>query len=122
MFSAVFVFQVFPLFKVPEKFQENIGKISVWEPSRRAKVGPEGARGGPGGHLARPPPRPHQGGAWGPWSTCGCPLRLFLPRDEKPSETEPFFTICPLFRRCRASNIGSTMRPLPGTLPEGGTT
>ena len=35
--------------------------------------GPEGSQGGPGGHPARPHPWPCQGGAWGPWSTSGCP-------------------------------------------------
>src|SRR3954469_24704354 len=31
-----------------------------------------------------------QGGAWGPWSTSGCPLRLYIPLVPKPSMTEPF--------------------------------
>ena len=34
----------------------------------------------------------------------------------------PVSRFSPLFRRRRASKIGSTRSPLPGTLPEGGTT
>src|SRR4051794_25999803 len=50
------------------------------------------------------------------------PLRLYLPLVPKPSRTEPFFTISPLFHHRRASKIGCARRPLPGTLPEGGLT
>src|SRR3954471_24505208 len=87
--------------------------------------------------------RKHLGGARGPppgaqapwWRTLGAgrakgppgplvaplasPLRLYILRLGKPSRTEPFFAISPLFRRRRAFEIGSTRRPLPGTLPEG---
>ena len=56
MFSAVFVFQVFQLLKVPNKFWENYIKIKAKEPSRITKGGPEGGHQGsrrPGG--AAPP-------------------------------------------------------------------
>src|SRR3954468_5192253 len=92
------------------------------EASRRARKGPEGIQGGPGGHPARPHPWPRQGGAWGPGPPLAAPLLLFILRRGETPETEPFFAISPLFRRRRASEIGSTRRPLPGTLPEGGLT
>src|SRR3954463_921648 len=62
-------------------------------------------------------------GAPGPLvAPLAAPLRLYILRDEKPLEKEPFFAISPLFRRRRAYETGSTSRPLPGTLPEGGPT
>ena len=75
-----------------------------------------------GGHLALARAWPCQVGAWSPWPTFGCPFCLFIPRDEKPSGTEPFFANSPLFYRRRSSKIGNTRRTLPYTLPEGGTT
>src|ERR1041385_3079555 len=69
----------------------------------------------PGSGRARGAPRPLV-------APLAAPLRLYILRDEKPSRTEPFFAISPLFRRRRASKIGSTRRPLPCTLPEGGPT
>ena len=105
--------------KIPGKYRKN-QRTGSFEKS------PRGARGEPGGPR-RPqgaaPPLAAPGGAWSPWPTSGCPFLLFIPRDEKPSGTEPFFAISPLFhRRHRTSKIGSTRRPLPGTLPEGGIT
>src|SRR3954469_2842644 len=48
---------------------------------------PEGGPGAPTRSpralVARPHPRPRQGGAWTPWCTPGCPPSpIFTPRDE----------------------------------------
>ena len=66
------------------------------------------------------------------WSRQGAPgpliaplaatLHLYISRDVKLLKTEPYYAISPLFRRRRASKIGSGRRPPPGTLPEGGIT
>src|ERR1041385_306824 len=79
------------------------------EASRKAREGPEGGQGG-----ARRPP-----GAAPPLAA---PFRLYIPRHGKTPEEEPYSANSPLFRRRRVSKIGSTRRPLPGTLPEGGLT
>ena len=86
------------------------------------KGGQRGPTCCPGGQVARPRVGPRREAAWTPGGPPGCPLRLFIPRDEKPSGTEPFFAISPLFRRRHASKIRSANRFLPGTLPEGGST
>src|SRR3954464_10744862 len=71
---------------------------------------------GPGALVARPRGWPRQGGARTPGGPPGCPRLLQILRLGKPSKEEPFFTISPLFRRRRASEVGSTSRLLPGTL------
>src|SRR4051794_5862911 len=104
---------------MPEKFWEKYKKISATEASRVLK----GAREDPPGlqvarwrdlgwgRAGRPP---------GPLvAPLAAPLRLYISLVPKPSRIEPFFVISPLFRRHRASKIGSTRRPLPGTLPQG---
>src|SRR3954469_6297484 len=92
MFSVVFVFQVFPLFKVPEKFWEKYRKNQ-----RTGSFGKSqsGARGEPGVAQAstwrgHPLGRARGGGAWGPWSTSSCPLRLYISLVPKPLRTKPF--------------------------------
>src|SRR4051812_28110845 len=70
LFSAVFVFQVFSLLKVPEKIQENYIKNQRRRNFRKSQ---SGARGPPSGALvARPHPRSCPGGAWTPWWPPGC--------------------------------------------------
>ena len=85
-----------------------------------------GARGEPGAAQAacpRGPPPGRAGGGGGapgpPSPPLVPPFGIYLARVPKPSRTEPFFAISSLFRRRRASKIGSTRRTLPGTLPEG---
>src|ERR1041385_2042490 len=122
LFSAVFLFQVSPLLKVPEKFREKYRKNQHTGSFAKSPRGARGEPEGPGGQRARPGPWPRQGAPGAPVQPLAAPFRLFIPRDEKPSGTEPFFAISPLFHRRRDSKIGSTRRPLPGTLPEGGIT
>ena len=121
-FLLFFYFSFPPYKKCQKNSGRNTGKISVQEASRRAREGPEGSQGGPGGHPAWPHPWPRQGGAWGPWSTSGCPPSPIYPPSRENSRGEPYSANSPLFRRRRASKIGSTRRPLPDTLPEGGLT
>ena len=69
-----FSISVFPHIKSARKILGKIQEKSAYrklpeEPGR----GQRGAKGGPGGHPAQPHPWPRQGGAWGPWSTSGCP-------------------------------------------------
>src|SRR4051812_29141301 len=113
MFSTVFLFQVSPLLKVPKKFLEKYTKINIPEASRRAREGPEGIQGGQTARGRGQAPGRARGAPRAPGPPLDAPFRLFIPRDEKPSETEPFFTISPLYRYRRASKIGSTRRPLP---------
>src|ERR1041385_6354647 len=70
----LFFYFSFPPYKKCQKNSgKNTGKISVQEASRRAREGPKGSQGGPGGHPARPHPWSRQGGAWSLWPTSGCP-------------------------------------------------
>src|SRR3954462_3983826 len=120
LFSAVFVFQVFPLRKLPEKFRKKYIKNqrsgTFQDPEGEPEGGHQGSRrpGGATPLLAAP------GGAPGPPR---CPLTspfgLYLTLVPKPSRGEPFFAISSLFRRRHAFKIGSARRTLPGTLPEG---
>src|SRR3954464_8779966 len=67
LFSAVFVFQVFPLRKLPEKFQKKYIKNQRSGTFQELEVQPEGGHQGPrppGGPP--PPPWPRRGGAWAP--------------------------------------------------------
>src|ERR1041385_6000110 len=59
-----------------EKFREKYRKNQRTGSFQKS---PGGAKGGPGGHPARPHPWPCQGGAWGPWPTSGCPLSPIYP-------------------------------------------
>ena len=96
LFSAVFVFQVFPLRELPEKSRKNYIKNQRSRSFPAPEVEPEGGHQGSRRHFG-----------------------IYLYRVPKPSRREPFFAISSLFRRRRASKIGSTRRTLPGTLPEG---
>src|ERR1041384_5153870 len=122
MFSAVFVFQVFRLFKVPKKFRKNYIKNQrdgTFRKSQKGEGGPppgtqEGAWRGPTLGRARGPP--------------GCPvapldttLRPYLPLGSETPGRKPFFAKPSLFRRRRHFKIGATWRSCSGTLPEGDT-
>src|SRR3954467_15286146 len=133
LFSAVFVFQVFPLRKLPEKFRKKYIKNqrsgSFHEPEGEPEGGHQGSRrpGGAAPLLVAPGgggPPPLRGGGGGgapgpPRSPLTPPFGLYLTHVPKPSRREPFFAISSLFRRRRASKIRSARRTLPGTLPEG---
>src|SRR4051812_43499793 len=91
------------------------------EPSSAPKEGQRGTlgfhapwwRGSPGGRAEWPP------------GIRGHPLALFvlyLLHLLKPTKTEPFFVISPLFCRRRDSKIEVARSSCPGTLPEGGLT
>src|SRR3954467_1126694 len=65
LFSAVFVFQVFPLRKLSEKFRKKYIKNQRSGTFQDPEAQPEGGHQGP----RRPggaPPWPRQGGAWAP--------------------------------------------------------
>ena len=119
----LFFYFSFPPYKKRSKIRENQIKNQRRGTFRKNL---SGARGPPPGAQApwwRAPGAGRARGAPGPLvAPLAAPLRLYILRDEKPSKREPFFAISPLFRRRRASEIGSTSRPLPGTLPEGGPT
>src|SRR3954469_11202658 len=91
MFSAVFVFQVFRLFKVVRKIQKNYIKNQrdrTFRKNQKMEGGPppgtqEGAWRGPTLGRARGPP----GCLVGPLSS---PLRLYLPPGQKPLRRNPF--------------------------------
>ena len=104
---------------MPDKFREKYRKNQRTGTFQKS---PSGPREEPGVAQAATWCDHPLGRARGPWSTSGCPLRLFIPRDDQTSGTEPFFAISPLFRHRRASKIGSASSPLPGILPEGGLT
>src|ERR1041385_6774253 len=106
---------------------QKFGKNQIKNQRRRTfRKDLSGARGPPPGAQApwwRIPGAGRARGAPGPLvAPLAAPLHLYILRDEKPLKTEPFFAISPLFHRRHASEIGSTSRPLPGTLPEGGLT
>src|SRR3954464_7017595 len=114
---------VFPHIKSAPKIREKSDKKSAQKNlPEEPKWGQRATTRGPGALVARPRGWPRQGGAWTPGGPPGCPLRLYILCLGKPTKREPFFAISPLFRRRRASEIGSTSRLLPGTLPKGGTT
>ena len=121
VFCCLFILD-FPRIKSPLKIRENPIKISVSEPSRAPKEGQRGPTWCPGGQVARRREGPRRVAAWTPGAPLATLLHLFNLRDAKSPRTEPFFAISPLFRRRRASKIGSASRLLPGTLPEGGLT
>src|ERR1041385_925887 len=108
---------------MPEKFRQKYRKN---QRTRSFQKSPGGARGGPrGGQAATrrgPTPGRARGAPGAPGPPLAAPFRVFIPRHGKTPEEEPYFANSPQFRRRRASKIGSTRRPLPGTLPEGGLT
>src|ERR1043165_1452433 len=85
MFSAVFVFQVFRLFKVPKKFRNFFIKNQRDGTFRKSQ---EGAGGPPPGSQEgawRGPPGPRQGASWLPWVAPRLlPSPIFTPRIRKP--------------------------------------
>src|ERR1041385_3517764 len=105
--------------KIPGKIQEKSAYRKLREEPERGQRGARGPRRPPG--VA--PPLAWPGGRRGPLVHLLLPpLRLFILRHGETPKTEPYFANSPLFRRRRASEIRSTRRPLPGTLPEGGLT
>ena len=123
LFSAIFLFQVSPILKVLQRF----GKNQIKNQRRRTfRKDLSGARGPPPGAQApwwRALGVGRARGAPGPLVPPWLPLlRLYILRLGKPSRREPFFAISPLFRCRRASKIGSTVKTLPSTLTEGGST
>src|ERR1041385_5901044 len=79
-FSAVFVFQVFRLIKVPKKFRKNYIKNqragSFWNNQGREPGPPPGSQKGP---WRGPNPRARQAPSWQPWVAPRRPLRLYNP-------------------------------------------
>src|SRR4051812_15188990 len=122
MFSVVFVFQVFWLFKVLRKFRENYIKNQrdgTFQCNQERQGGAttrdqEGPWRGPTLGRARRPP----GFLVGPLDA---PLRLYLPLGEETPKTDPFFARTSLFRRRRRFKIRAAWRSCSGTLPEGET-
>src|SRR3954469_25807433 len=108
MFSAVFVFQVFRLFKVVRKIQINYMKNQrdgTFRKNQKMEGGPqpgtqEGAWRGPTLGRARGP----LGCPVGP---LGSPLRLYLPPGIETPRAEPFFAKPSLFRHHRRFKIGA---------------
>src|SRR3954465_14465136 len=83
MFSAVFVFQVFRLFKVPNKIWKNYIKISVNEPSGRTKRWKGGHHQGPRRVPGAAPPWAAPGGLLASlWVLSAPPSPIFTPRPE----------------------------------------
>src|SRR3954470_14859202 len=118
-----FSISVFPHIESSRKIRENSDKkISVTEALRRAREGPEGSQGAQAATRRGPTPGRTRGAPRAPGPPLAAPLLLFIPRHGKTPEEEPYSANSPMFRRRRASKIGSTRRPLPGTLPEGGLT
>src|ERR1043165_3304803 len=111
MFSSVFVFQVFRLFKVPKKFRKKYIKNqrpgSFWKNQRREAGPPLGSQKGPwrGPTLGR---AGHPPGC--PVGPLAAPLRLYLPFGVETPNQEPFFVKPSLFRRRRRFKIGAAWR------------
>src|SRR3954471_1384267 len=123
LFSAVFVFQVFRLFKVPKKFRKNYIKNQrdgTFRSHQERQGGggttrdQEGPWRGPTLGRARRPP----GFLVGPLDA---PLRLYSPLGVETPNTDPFFAKTSLFRHRRRFKIGAAWRSCSGTLPEGET-
>src|SRR3954466_5600046 len=122
MFSAVFVFQVFRLFKVVRKIQKSYIKKSR-DGTFQNHQSMEGAhhqatRRVPG---AAPPWAAPGGLLAALWVLSPPPFRLYLPLVRKPLETEPFFAKPSLFLRRRRFKIGAAWRSCSGPLSEGDT-
>src|SRR3954467_11039192 len=91
LFSAVFVFQVFPLRKLPEKSRKNYIKNQRSGSFHAPEVEPEGATRAPGALVVRPPSWPRRGAPGPPRSPLMPPFGLYLTRVPKPLRREPFF-------------------------------
>src|ERR1041385_2663317 len=126
--SASFYFLLFFYFSFPpyKKCSKNSGKSDKKSAQKNLpkepKWGQRATTRGPGALVARPRGWPRHGAPGPLVAPLAAPLCLYILRIGKPSKGEPFFAISPLFHRRLASEIGSTSRLLPGTLPEGGTT
>src|SRR3954463_4373286 len=120
LFSAVFVFQVFRLIKVPKKFRKNYIKNqragSFRNNQGREPGPPPGSQKGP---WRGPNPRARQAPSWLPWVAPRRPLRLYNPLGVETPKQELFFAETSLFRRRRRFQIRVAWRSCPGTLPEG---
>src|ERR1041385_304389 len=115
-----FSISVFPHIKSAPKIREKSDKKSAQTKLREEpERGQRGARGAQAATRRGPTPGRARG-RLGPLVHLWLPLRLFILRHGETPKTEPYFANSPLFRRRRASEIGSTRRPPPGTLPEGG--
>src|SRR4051812_26679803 len=122
LFSAVFVFQVFPILKVLQKFRKNYIKNqrrgTFRNHQKREGGDPPGLQApwwrGPGVECARDPP----GSLVDPLAS---PLRLYIALAEETPNIEVFFPISSLYHR-RHLRIGAARRSCPGTLLERGTT
>src|SRR3954468_4291166 len=84
LFFAIFVFQVFPLRKLPEKFRKNYIKNqrsgSFHAPEGEPEGGHQGSRR-PGGAA---PLQAAPGGAWAPQVSSDAPFGLYLTHVPKP--------------------------------------
>src|ERR1043165_9155361 len=122
MFSAIFVFQVFRLFKAPKKFQKKYIKNQSMGSFRNNQ---EKGRGPPPGSQKGPWRGPTLGRAGHPpgfpMGPLDAPLRLYLPLGVETPKEEPFFANPSLFCRRRRFKIGAAWRSCSGTLPEGET-
>src|SRR3954469_20181279 len=107
MFSVVFVFQVFPILKVLQKFWKNYIKNqrrgSFWNHQKREGGDPPGLQApwwrGPRGRARDPP-----GSLVDP---LGAPLRLYIAHAEENPNIEVLFTISSQYRRRRRFKIGA---------------
>src|SRR3954465_14270853 len=83
MFFAIFVFQVFPLRKLSEKFRKIYIKNQRSGTFRNPEAQPEGGHQGPRRPGGAAPPRPRRGGAWAPLMPSDATLwRIFKARLE----------------------------------------
>src|SRR4051812_28849301 len=89
-FLLFFYFRFPPYKKCQKNSGKNIGKISVQEASRRARVGQRGARGDPGGHPARPHPWPRQGAPGAPGPPLAVPFAYLFSVTGKLLRQNPF--------------------------------
>src|ERR1041384_3816665 len=120
LFSAVFVFQVFRMIKVPKKFRKNYIKnqrSGRLQNNQGGRPGPlPGSQKGP---WRGPNPRARRAPSWLPWVAPRRPLRLYNPLGVETPKEEVVFAETSLFRRHRRFQIGASWRSCPGTLPEG---
>src|SRR3954470_17578997 len=85
MFSAIFVLQVFRLFKVPKKFRKNYIKNQRKGTFRKNQEGAGGPPPGTQEGAWRSPPGPCQGTSWLPWVAPRLlPSPIFTPQIRNP--------------------------------------